>query len=454
MIRTYKLSLFYTGLGIFVMSILLLILSNRLLLVFIGWEGLGVTSFILIIFYQNWMRTKGGLLTLLTNRIGDAIILLMFCWWLTTSTEGISKMGRGILALTLRILALTKSAQWPFISWLPAAMAAPTPVRALVHRSTLVTAGVWLLIRFGLMITVNTFLWVLLGMLTLTVASLSALLETDAKKIVALSTLRQLGLMLIRLIAGTTAICVFHILMHAFAKANLFLIVGRLLFSRFAQQDTRFIRTTLLRKILILGLTISLLRLTGISFLSGFYSKEQILLGQYSLLRSVFSWGLVFSLARLTAAYCFKLLSLIRTNNSQRYVRQRELRVSCFSSVFLLSRVTLLSGWFTHLNFTLPTVVIHTLQGIYWRLGIFGFLGLAVRAFHLNLCNGGFYTQLKILDISLRKWERLKSLAKRIEVTRGESFILFSSQTLRVFIKLNSRVILLGSVLFISAFLF
>jgi NADH-ubiquinone oxidoreductase chain 5 len=108
---------------------------------------LGVSSFILIIFYQNWRSTKGGLLTLLTNRLGDGLLILTL---VVSLLNGYVLFSSFLVLLILIFLAFTKRAQWPFLSWLPAAMAAPTPVRALVHRSTLVTAGIWLMLRFSL----------------------------------------------------------------------------------------------------------------------------------------------------------------------------------------------------------------------------------------------------------------------------------------------------------------
>jgi len=122
---------------------------------------------------------------------------------------------------------------------LPAAIAAPTPVSSLVHSSTLVTAGVWLLIRFGQTPSLRLNLWLIIGILTLFVARAAALTEVDAKKVVALSTLRQLGLIIVSLTLGNVVLCLFHVLTHALAKANLFIVVGNTLHDRFAQQDSR-----------------------------------------------------------------------------------------------------------------------------------------------------------------------------------------------------------------------
>jgi NADH:ubiquinone oxidoreductase subunit 5 (subunit L)/multisubunit Na+/H+ antiporter MnhA subunit len=154
-----------------------------------------------------------------------------------------------------------------------------------VHRSTLVTAGIWVLIRF--FSNSSSTLWLLLGSLTTLTASFAALLETDMKKIVALSTLSQLGLIIVSLFLGGKLICLFHLVCHAFAKADLFLIVGRILGLNYSQQDSRKlpISTNTLR----LALAIRVVRLRGTLFQSGIYSKEQILLTHYTLYNRVFS---------------------------------------------------------------------------------------------------------------------------------------------------------------------
>jgi NADH-ubiquinone oxidoreductase chain 5 len=196
--------------------------------------------------------------------------------------------GGGILAFFLFLLVtLTKRAQAPFTSWLPAAMAAPTPVSALVHSSTLVTAGVWLLIRFRQKRVYLSYSLLVLGGITLLLARMAALIEVDGKKVVALSTLRQLGLMFIAISLGNNIICLFHLLIHAFAKANLFLIVGNFLHMRFSQQDYRQLSTGVEKRAVFLVIFVSVLRLRGIVFSRGFFSKDSILLREFNLISRV-----------------------------------------------------------------------------------------------------------------------------------------------------------------------
>jgi NADH:ubiquinone oxidoreductase subunit 5 (subunit L)/multisubunit Na+/H+ antiporter MnhA subunit len=214
-----------------------------------------------------------------------------------------------ILAFLLFLLvALTKRAQVPFTRWLPAAMAAPTPVRALVHSSTLVTAGIWLLVRFNQIRVQSSRILLMLGRVTLLLASTAALIEVDGKKVVALSTLRQLGLIFMALSLGNRLICLFHLLMHAFAKANLFLIVGNFLHIRFSQQDYRQLSSGVEGATIFLVIFVSVLRLRGIIFSRGFFSKDSILLREFNLIGSFLSWLILVRIISLTFAYCLKLI--------------------------------------------------------------------------------------------------------------------------------------------------
>jgi len=154
-----------------------------------------------------------------------------------------------------------------------------------------------------------------LGLTTLSVASAAALLEKDAKKVVALSTLSQLGLIFISFSLGNLSMCLFHVLSHALAKSNLFLVVGTMLHSRFAQQDSRALRS-MSRESLLLSALIRVSRLVGILFLSGFFSKDQILLGHYVILSSLFSFVVLMVISRATLAYCLKLTKAVCNLNS------------------------------------------------------------------------------------------------------------------------------------------
>jgi len=252
---------------IFITRILLLILFSNLYMTLIGWDGLGVTSFLLVVYYKNRKRLSSGILTALTNRIGDSFFLCFL---------GLFSWSTGTLPLFfLFLLCMTKSAQFPFSSWLPAAMAAPTPVRALVHSSTLVTAGIYLLIRYlyvdgGMMITI--------GSITALLAGLTACAESDLKKVVAYRTLSQLGVMMVAIGAHEKSFCFFHLLTHACFKALLFLCVGVYIHTIYGDQEFRSLNNFIsqLRSIFC---SVSILSLMGFLFISGFYRKESILEG-------------------------------------------------------------------------------------------------------------------------------------------------------------------------------
>nr|QLY89600.1 NADH dehydrogenase subunit 5 [Planorbis carinatus] len=266
----------------FVVSMCILIFSGSLLVVLIGWDGLGVTSFALIIYYQSKESLISGYQTFLINRFGDVLIIISFVYFLVMGYFNYSYSLQGFYGIFLLVLAsLTKSAQYPFSSWLPAAMAAPTPVSALVHSSTLVTAGIYLVIRLNMMIPASenfkSFL-MLVGSITCFLGGSAALLEYDLKKIIALSTLSQLGLMVFTLGMGFPNLALFHLFTHALFKALLFLAAGNFLIATFGVQDIRYmgsISNSLPMSSVILN--ICSVCLMGLPFVSAFYSKHTIL---------------------------------------------------------------------------------------------------------------------------------------------------------------------------------
>lgn len=418
---------FFSTLLIFVARILLLIIRSRFFIVFIGWEGLGITSFLLIIFYQNWFRFKGGVLTLLTNRIGDAVLIIRLSYWiLTLPIRLITKSSSLIFRIVFLLLTLTKRAQAPFTRWLPAAIAAPTPVRALVHSSTLVTAGVWLIVRFGLINQVTIFMRVRFGFLTLLVARLAALVETDAKKIVALSTLSQLGLIYCSIIIGGVFLCFFHLVIHAFAKANLFLIVGNFIHSRFSQQDIRIISTGNERTIYFYRRLIRIIRLRGLAFTRGFFSKEMILIRGFRVVSSIIFPLIVFRIVSLTFSYCIKIiLFLFKKPNLQTLSHHNKRLTSLIPRIFLrIAR--LIAGYFYRNNVIVTSLYKDMMLGRYWifiRLaGVFILINLSPNT--LVLLRRFFQSQKALLDsLTTRMLSYSKSVSKTIVRTLEGSYL-------------------------------
>lgn len=260
----------------FISSIYILIISTDIPALIIGWDGLGVSSFFLVVYFQDNTSWNAGILTLLRNRLGDIAIIIRASLLVIEGhlRHSLISLERG-LALCLIFAAFTKSAQIPFSAWLPAAIAAPTPVSALVHSSTLVTAGVYLLVRIESRANRRI---LRIGIATIIIAGATALYEVDRKKVVALSTLRQLGLIIACLGVGAWRIAYFHILTHAAFKSLLFVRQGRIIHRSGGFQDLR-IYPLVARGIPITSIsaTIRGIRLCGIPFIRGFYSKDAFL---------------------------------------------------------------------------------------------------------------------------------------------------------------------------------
>nr|YP_010414552.1 NADH dehydrogenase subunit 5 [Austrogymnocnemia maculata]URT60718.1 NADH dehydrogenase subunit 5 [Austrogymnocnemia maculata] len=302
----------------FVLSMMFLIISPNLISILLGWDGLGLVSYCLVIYYQNVKSYNAGMITALTNRIGDVALLLSIAWMLNYGSwnyvyylEVMKEDYQMVIIAWLVVLAaMTKSAQIPFSSWLPAAMAAPTPVSALVHSSTLVTAGVYLLIRFNLLFmdTYLSKLLLLISVLTMFMAGLGANYEFDLKKIIALSTLSQLGLMMSILAMGYSNLAFFHLLTHALFKALLFMCAGSVIHSMKNTQDIRYMGG--LVNMLPLTCTcfnVANLALCGMPFLAGFYSKDLILEVASMSVINFLIYVLYFLSTGLTVCYSFRL---------------------------------------------------------------------------------------------------------------------------------------------------
>lgn len=306
----------------FVLSIVFIILSPNIIRILLGWDGLGLVSYCLVIYYQNVKRANAGIITVLSNRVGDVAILLCIAWllnfggWNFFYLQFIYNYEDIYFMLFLVILAaITKRAQIPFSAWLPAAIAAPTPVSALVHSSTLVTAGVYLLIRFNYLLGLRNFL-LFIGVLTIFISGLGANFETDLKKIIALSTLRQLGLIITSLGLGFYEYAFFHLLTHAIFKSLLFLCAGVFIHSMGDTQDIRAIGGLIIScPITSLYFIISSIALCGFPFISGFYSKDIIIEFFFQGKINFIVGGLIFFSTLFTLTYSVRLLYFVFFNN-------------------------------------------------------------------------------------------------------------------------------------------
>nr|APX40155.1 NADH dehydrogenase subunit 5 [Labidostomis lusitanica] len=311
----------------FVLSMVFLIISPNLISILLGWDGLGLVSYCLVIYYQNVKSYNAGMLTALTNRIGDVALLMAIAWMLNFGSwsffyyleASMNDYAMIMVSWLVVLAAMTKSAQIPFSSWLPAAMAAPTPVSSLVHSSTLVTAGVYLLIRFNYCFSNSLFYFLLFfASMTMFMSGLGANYEFDLKKIIALSTLSQLGLMMSILALGDYKLAFFHLLTHALFKALLFMCAGSIIHSFGDMQDIRYLGGLINQ----MPYTITLFNvcnfsLCGLPFMSGFYSKDLVVEVMSMGYLNVFIYIIFYVSVGLTVSYSARLAyySLLGTYN-------------------------------------------------------------------------------------------------------------------------------------------
>lgn len=322
---------FHLILILFIFSIISLIFSPNLIRIFLGWDGLGVTSYLLVVYYNNRGSLNAGILTFLVNRLGDAFLLRRLGAILFLGNYSFfifrTQFFSWVWVFPLFILAsCTKSAQVPFRAWLPAAIAAPTPVSALVHSSTLVTAGIYVLIRF--MISVKTGLMApiieglfCIGLFTTYKASLSAIIDLDIKKIVALSTLRQLGIIIISISIGQYWIRFAHLIAHANYKALWFINTGGVIHNSNRYQS--FFKRSMsggTANDSIITTILAVMALSGAPFIGAFYTKEPLVLIIISQ-----PWGVVGEIVftggvALTVLYRFRfIVFLLSLNQSETF---------------------------------------------------------------------------------------------------------------------------------------
>nr|YP_010953267.1 NADH dehydrogenase subunit 5 [Archichauliodes diversus]WMQ76516.1 NADH dehydrogenase subunit 5 [Archichauliodes diversus] len=315
----YNINRFILLVLLFVLSMMFLIISPNLISILLGWDGLGLVSYCLVIYYQNVKSYNAGMITALSNRIGDVALLMSIAWMMNYGSWNYifylecmkNSLEMEIICFMVILAGMTKSAQIPFSSWLPAAMAAPTPVSALVHSSTLVTAGVYLLIRFNMLMIDNNFgnFLLMIGVLTMFMAGLGANFEFDLKKIIALSTLSQLGLMMSILAMGFPILAYYHLLTHALFKALLFMCAGMVIHNMMNSQDIRFMGSLVNQMPLTIScMNIANLALCGTPFLAGFYSKDLILEMVSLSYLNMFIFFMYFFSTGLTVCYSFRLV--------------------------------------------------------------------------------------------------------------------------------------------------
>lgn len=315
---------FFTYLNLFVFFMLLLVLGNNYLIMFVGWEGVGLCSYLLIGFwFKNTAYNNAARKAFVMNRIGDlgfllGIILIFVTFGSISFNEVFPVAGTAStaivtsIALLLFIGAMGKSAQIPLYTWLPDAMAGPTPVSALIHAATMVTAGIYMITRSNVFYSISEVASqtvAVVGAITALFAATIGLFQNDIKKILAYSTVSQLGLMFLGLGVGAYSSAVFHVTTHAFFKALLFLGAGSVIHAMGGEQDIRRMGGLSGKiKITFITMLLGTIAISGIPPFSGFFSKDEILAHTYEHNKVLWLVGMIASM--LTAFYMFRLLFL------------------------------------------------------------------------------------------------------------------------------------------------
>ena len=442
---------FFAYLNLFVFFMLILVLGDGFLLMFVGWEGVGLCSYLLIGYYfEKDSAAAAAKKAFLFNRVGDfgvlSAVLLIFLTFGSiefneVNSEAATRLEHGgilvtIITLLLFLGATGKSAQIPLFVWLPDAMEGPTPVSALIHAATMVTAGLYMVARLSHLfvlapLTMNII--AAIGALTALLAASIAITQTDIKRVLAYSTVSQLGYMFLAMGVGAFTTGVFHVMTHAFFKALLFLGSGSVILAVHHEQDMRKMGA-LKNKLPITYITMLLgtMAISGIPFFSGFFSKDEILWYAFSSpFGSAWFWGIGFLTAGLTAFYMFRMIYLTFHGESRvdQHVAEHvsESPVSITIPLAILAVLSVFGGFFgvPHIFHLLPNNMEQLFHGFFaeipsghgaalteWILMVLSVLS-AVLAWYLasRVYKSGFEIASRLREkwewaykISLNKW--------------------------------------------------
>jgi NADH-quinone oxidoreductase subunit L len=363
---------YFSYLNLFVFSMLLLVMGGNYIIMFIGWEGVGLCSYLLIGFwFKNNDYTNAAKKAFIMNRIGDLGFLLAVFWLLSKigsadfhqvfdNVAKLSSFDISGITLLLFVGATGKSAQIPLYTWLPDAMAGPTPVSALIHAATMVTAGIYMIARSNILFTMAPLtqtVIAIIGISTALIAATIALKQNDIKKVLAYSTVSQLGYMFVGLGVGAYTGAVFHVMTHAFFKALLFLGAGSVIHAMGGEQDMRNMGG-LKKYMSITHITFLLgcLAIAGMPPFSGFFSKDEILAAAFAHQPILWIAGVVGAL--LTAFYMFRLYAMTfhgqfrGTHDQQHHLHESPAAITI--PLVILAILAVVGGWIG-----IPEVLMH-----------------------------------------------------------------------------------------------
>ncbi|HRE36962.1 MAG TPA: NADH-quinone oxidoreductase subunit L [Chitinophagaceae bacterium] len=327
--KTEHFGRYFSYLNLFVFSMLLLVMGANFVILFIGWEGVGLCSYLLIgYWFKNTSYNKAASKAFIMNRIGDLAFLIAIFWLIAklgtvsfsevftaANLAKLKTLDITVITILLFVGATGKSAQIPLYTWLPDAMAGPTPVSALIHAATMVTAGIYMIARSNVLYSLAPLTMDIVaytGLATALLAATIALKQNDIKKVLAYSTVSQLGFMFLALGTGAYVAAVFHVMTHAFFKALLFLGSGSVIHAMSGEQDIRNMGGLSKKlKITFITFLVGCIAIAGIPPFSGFFSKDAILLSAY--IKSPVLYGIALFTALLTAFYMFRLLFITFT---------------------------------------------------------------------------------------------------------------------------------------------
>lgn len=387
----------------FVLSMLIVINIRDFFFIILGWDGLGLVSFFLIVYYQNYSSIYSGLFTVLINRIGDCFFIVSISFFLFLSPfmwRSATLLPLGLLFLVV-LTFITKRAIYPFSPWLPLAIAAPTPISALVHSSTLVTAGLYLSMRFSFLLYSSPVLirfFLVVSVFTSFYAGINAIFETDIKKLIALSTLSHLGFIGMAFSCGLLYLAFFHLLVHALFKSVLFMSIGDIMTNLFHAQDIRFLSSGYFYtpfSFYIMG--VSLLNLLGLPTIRGYFSKDLVLETCNFRNVSFFIVFVIFLNVFFTYYYTYSLFYF--SFSSVKFTPYTMIRTASLTHVIIIRLIRVLGVFFGCLwiGYIVPSTL-HVTVPLVWKLtpyiiniSVLSFLVLNLKLFSVKTQRVSYY---------------------------------------------------------------